>query len=275
MKKLSRVALSLLLCLILPLSGASAAIMRKPADGATLAPGSAFEGASNPVLREHRIDSQWYSQTVAAQGDSRYSWSTANLEKLPVNGGKDLYARIRAEGCYAAAIAMVFRNLRLKSKQMAYDPRTGKTDYLAPDPLTITLANMGYPENDAAIMHYSRDPIYMHNSYTLASGFGASYINRDSIARDSKNKARLVADLLMGEAKESGVIVRIDNLRGGTHFFVVSGFREYADGSYDFYVCDPMDRSFAAANIILEKGAAAINYGRDITDITGLRYFKR
>lgn len=266
--------LSVFLCLLLLAAPASAAQWRAPAAGATISPG-VLGVSSDTVVREHRIDSQWYSQTTAAQSVPRYAWDTSRLAELPVNGGRDLHARIRSEGCYAAVIAMLFQNLGLTSTRKAYDPRTRKVDYFSPDPLTITLANMGYPASDAAIKSYSRDPIYMENSYRLATDFGATYVNLDTTAKNSTDKEALVAGLLAGEASESGVIIRVSNLRGGTHFLVLSGFTQYADGRYVFYACDPMDRSHTSANISLEDSATGINYGRAVTDITGLRYFKK
>lgn len=277
MKRTPRVLLAICLCLVLsasPVAAVTHIVPRAPAAGATLSAGS-FGPSKATVVSEHIIDSYWYSQTVATQEKAKYSWDVTRLEQLPVNGGRDLYARIRAEGCYAAVIAMVFRNLGLQSKAKAYDPRTGEVDYLKPDPLTITLANMGFPSSDKAILSYSRDPIYMYNSYTLASDFGASYVNLDTTAKNAADKEALVAGLLENQARDGGVIVRISNLKGGTHFLVISGYRKYSDGSYTFYACDPMDRSHVNANVLLEKSASGINYGRSIRDITGLRYFKK
>lgn len=121
-------------------------------------------------LPYEQLPHQWFSQQDPSQWDTRYSWDDTllnklffpNLQPVYVNGVPD-YSRsqmpfdwyaaedgtayekglVQKYGCVITSWAMILDNLSARTVEPRPDFRRGNVvEYLSPDPLTVTLANI-------------------------------------------------------------------------------------------------------------------------------------
>ena len=149
-------------------------------------------------------------------------FSVTNMENLTNTGGYNILTRIKNAGCYVTSYAMLLKNLRKSSTSKQYDPRTGTTKILSADPVTITLANMGFPTlNSSGVLNSTVDPVSIQSASQIASYFGASYTKYSvSNLTDEQKKVALTYYLAL---HPEGIAARFNHNNVNAHTLVFVG----------------------------------------------------
>lgn len=144
-----------------------------------------------------------------------------NLTTKPAANGKtyNVVDDIKSSGCFVTSYAMVLANLKKKTSSRQNDPRTGTSYKLSPDPVTVTFANMGFPNITESQVNYVGQPVYINSASQIASYFDASYTRYSLLSMNDEQKKVALSYYL--SLHPEGIVARFDN--GGSHTLVVTG----------------------------------------------------
>ncbi len=155
-------------------------------------------GSSFDITNKYRFRAKLYLQTYHyfSQKSSAQTYNTTNLDILYNSTSMISWkSYINDSGCVMASYAIVLKNLGATTSQKRYDIRNGITDYLQPDPFTVTYANMDFPEitfsNGKYTTNRSGSPVAAQGS-TPITGFGKAYSKVDISGTDA-DKANEIA----------------------------------------------------------------------------------
>ena len=138
-------------------------------------------------------------------------FSVNNMTGLMNTGGYNIVERIKDVGCYIAAYAMILRNLNKTTMSAYYDPRTNTNRIMEADPISLSLANMGFPTmNSNGQLNSSADPASIQSFGGLANSFGTSF-TRYNVSALENDVQRIVAITYYLSLHPEGIMLRFHN----------------------------------------------------------------
>jgi hypothetical protein len=180
------------------------------------------------------------SQAPSVISNPRVAYFPQTIPKNYSVDGLSIYFkdRIKNAGCFACSISMYFTKFDAKTTSARYDLRTKTTYNLSPDPVTICLANLGFPQS---VESGGSDPVYMYyEKVALAFGTKSSgYIDLSSYNETTK-KAKLkdAIDKSNNDPGRSPIILHLNN--GGNHYVLVKDYKADTSGNLvDIIINDP------------------------------------
>lgn len=146
-------------------------------------------------------------------------FSTTNLQNLYTTSNYNLYQKLTTEGCFVTSYAMILHNLNKLTTAPHYDPRTLNSGYMQSDPVTVMMANMGFPIPYNNLIYYNGNPVDS-SIETIAQAFGADYgiYNISSLTRPQK----IIAITYYLTQNPEGVTLVFEHSKGNKHAIVAS-----------------------------------------------------
>ena len=149
-------------------------------------------------------------------------FSILNMEDLTTMSGYNVVDEIIDAGCFVTAYAMVLDNLSMNTGVARFNPRNGKYGIMKADPVSVTLANMGFPEldeTDTFLDDNGGTPVLIRNFNNIASSFYTTF-NQYNVSGMTTNQ-KIVAITYYLTQHPEGVVLRF-NKNGSQHTLVAT-----------------------------------------------------
>lgn len=96
----------------------------------------------------------YYSQRYPEVSEGGYA--IGGMENVIDMRDRNILQEIHAWGCFITSYAMVLNNLNRNTGVRRFNPRTGAMGIMVPDPISVTLANINFPEfYDENVLNYN------------------------------------------------------------------------------------------------------------------------
>ena len=224
----------------------------------------------------------YYSQLYPTKS-SEGGYAVGGMENIFVRDDEISFMnRMHNEGCYITSFAMVLSNLNRNTGVKRYNPRKNEYGIMEPDPISVALANMGFPEMYAEnVLDYVGNPVNCVFA-RIGNGFYSS-ISRVSMS-NLTTQQKIVAITYYISINPEGVCLVFNDVEDHMIVATNSGYEASESEistmksvSQVVHHIEKMDSAFTQSAVKIGTSAADVaeyrSNGEPINDSTGGNYF--